>query len=189
MIRRLPVYFLLDCSRSMDGEPRLAIQQGFKALVANFQDDPQCLETMWLSVIVFATDAWQFFPLSEITSLDFRCFWPIIDSKDESALGAALAILNRAIDREVLPKTTGHLGDYRPLVIIMIDGEPTDNWQAAAKFVLERNDRKPADVLLIGMGSQVNPTRLAASVSGIDGIASSDLSPERFMSLWRWVDQ
>jgi uncharacterized protein YegL len=132
----------------MDGEPRSAIQQGFKALVAGFPSDPQGLETICISVIVFATDAWQYFPLSEVTSIDFRFFWPALDSKDESALGAALTILNRAIDREVLPKTTEHPGDFRPLVIIMIDGEPTDDWQAAAKSVLQRDDRKPASILL-----------------------------------------
>lgn len=31
--RRLPIYFLLDCSRSMEGEPLMAIEQGIKTLL------------------------------------------------------------------------------------------------------------------------------------------------------------
>ena len=63
--RRLPVYLLLDCSGSMTGEPIEAVKQGMKALLMELRSDPQALETAYLSVITFASNAVQVCPLTE----------------------------------------------------------------------------------------------------------------------------
>jgi uncharacterized protein YegL len=103
----------------MPGVPIEALRMGVGALIADFKTDAQALETAWLSVIVFASDAWQTVPLTELVS--FSLMFPIVDSADESALGAALMVLSRAIDREVIRRTVDISGDYCLLVIIMID--------------------------------------------------------------------
>jgi uncharacterized protein YegL len=71
----------------------------------------------------------------------------------------------------------------------MIDGKPTDNWRSAAGCLLERNDRKLSGILLIGMGSEVQATKLAASISGITGVQLSNMNPETLKHFIRWVDQ
>jgi len=78
----------------MSGIPIEALRMGVGALIADLKTDAQALETAWLSVIVFASDAWQTVPLTELVS--FPLMFPIVGSADESALGAALMVLSRA---------------------------------------------------------------------------------------------
>ena len=53
LTRRLPVYLLLDTSGSMRGEPIEAVNRGLKVLVSSLRQDPNALETAFLSIITF----------------------------------------------------------------------------------------------------------------------------------------
>jgi uncharacterized protein YegL len=183
--RRLPIYLVLDCSQSMAGEPVAAVRNGVTALVADLKTDSQALETAWISVIVFASDAWQSVPLTELVS--FPSIFPIVDSADESALGAALIILDRAIDSELTRRTAVKLGDYCPLVVILIDGMPSDDWESAARLLLQRH--KLGGMCLLATGPQLSASKLVASVPGIVGADLSNSQPDLLKSFFTWLDQ
>src|SRR5258705_8845489 len=121
--RRLPVYMLLDCSGSMSGEPIEAVRQGIKYLVAELQGDPQALETVWLSVITFDSSARQVVPLTPIIKFQE----PQLVANGTTQLGHALTLLSSCIDQEVRKSTSTQKGDWKPLIFLMTDGEPTDN--------------------------------------------------------------
>ncbi|MDR3339664.1 MAG: VWA domain-containing protein, partial [Candidatus Symbiothrix sp.] len=53
-MRRLPIYFLIDVSESMVGDPIEQVQDGMATIVKELRTDPYALETVWVSVIVFA---------------------------------------------------------------------------------------------------------------------------------------
>ena len=53
-MRRLPVYFLVDVSESMVGEPIRQVQDGMRMIVQELRTDPYALETAYISVIAFA---------------------------------------------------------------------------------------------------------------------------------------
>lgn len=61
-MRRLPVYLLLDTSGSMYGEPIEAVKNGVQVLVSTLRQDPYALETAYLSIITFDSDARQVAP-------------------------------------------------------------------------------------------------------------------------------
>lgn len=67
-MRRLPVYLLLDCSGSMFGEPIEAVKNGVQVLVSTLRQDPYALETAYLSIITFDSDARQTTPLTELAA-------------------------------------------------------------------------------------------------------------------------
>ena len=64
--RRLPLYVLADCSSSMQGDPRKSLDTGIRALTADIRSDAFGVETVWISLIAFAADAW---PISPLTSV------------------------------------------------------------------------------------------------------------------------
>ena len=64
--RRLPLYLLLDCSNSMAGDPIVAINEGVQLLYRELVSDPQALETVYISIITFSTQADQY----GLTTLD-----------------------------------------------------------------------------------------------------------------------
>ena len=66
-MRRLPIYFLIDVSESMVGDPVEQVQDGIATIVKALRADPYALETVLVSVIAFAGKAKKLTPLLELT--------------------------------------------------------------------------------------------------------------------------
>ncbi|MDK1670687.1 VWA domain-containing protein [Moraxella osloensis] len=124
-MRRLPVYLLLDTSGSMHGEPIEAVKNGVQTLLSTLRQDPYALETAYLSIITFDSSADQIVPLTELASFQV----PSLTASGTTSLGDALSLLAKCIDQEVQKTTPEVKGDWKPLVFLMTDGSPTDNWQ------------------------------------------------------------
>jgi len=124
-MRKLPVYLVLDTSGSMNGEPIRAVENGMQALVSALRQDPQALESAYLSVITFDSSAKQIVPLTDLTGFQM----PALNASGTTELGAALALVANRAESEVSKSTSEKKGDWRPLVFLMTDGAPTDNWK------------------------------------------------------------
>jgi len=109
----------------MSGEPIEAVRNGMQMLVSTLRTDPYALETAYLSVITFDEHANQVVPLTELISFQT----PTINPGSTTSLGAALKLTKECIEREVQKATAEAKGDWKPLVFIMTDGQPTDDWQ------------------------------------------------------------
>jgi uncharacterized protein YegL len=149
--RRLPVYLLLDRSGSMFGEPIEAVKQGIKYLVSSLKKEPQAIETAYLSVISFGSDARQDVPLTELSLFKE----PNLEANGTTSLGEALKILNRCLETEVKKSSPTQKGDYKPLVFVMTDGEPTDAWEGPAQEI-KKKAGKLANIVAVGCGPHVN---------------------------------
>lgn len=130
-MRRLPVYLVLDKSYSMSGEPISAVNQGVQALVDMLRQDPFALETVFLSVIEFSTDAQQTIPLSDLMTFQP----PVLTPNGATSLGAALALTAERIQQEVQLSTASRKGDWRPLVFVFTDGYATDDMRQGVSAI------------------------------------------------------
>jgi len=125
-MRRLPVYLLLDTSGSMHGEAIEAVKVGLDTLVSALRQEPQALETAYLSVITFNSAAQVLVPLTEMGAFQV----PAIEANGTTELGSGLSLLAERIRTEVVKSTHEAKGDWKPLVFMMTDGVPTDHWQS-----------------------------------------------------------
>lgn len=153
-MRRLPIYLVLDTSASMTGEPISAVQNGLDLLVSTLRQDPYALETAFLSVITFDSEARQIVPLTEIT--EFQT--PSIQANGLTALGDALKTVADRIRTEVQKTSTGVKGDWKPLVFLMTDGMPTDEWELG---LAEFRTAKPGLTVCCAAGPNADPNVLS----------------------------
>jgi uncharacterized protein YegL len=179
--RRLPVYLLLDCSESMAGDAIEAVSLGVNALLTDLRTDPQALETAYLSVITFSRTAKQEVPLTEL--LHFHP--PKLSVKTGTALGAALRLLSECLKREVLRTTATTKGDYKPLVFILTDGQPTDDWKSAAATLKSARDPKVANIYAIGCSTDVDFEVLYSITDTV--LLMPDLSPDSLRKCFVWL--
>ena len=124
-MRRLPVYLVLDNSGSMHGEAIEAVKNGVQVLASTLRQDPYALETAFISVITFNTDAEQLVPLTDLVSFQP----PDIRAQGITSLGRALTLTAEKINDEVVKTTPDRRGDWKPIIFLMTDGSPTDEWR------------------------------------------------------------
>lgn len=177
-MRRLPVYLLLDCSGSMYGEPIEAVKNGVQVLVSTLQQDPYALETAYLSIITFDSSARQVSPLTELSAFQ----QPNIQASGCTALGEALSLLARKAEQEVTKTTSEQKGDWKPLVFIMTDGEPTDDLN---KGLAEFNKRKWGMVVACAAGAGANTNTLKRITECVVSLDTADSATIK--AFFKWV--
>ena len=185
ILRRLPVYLLIEPSAAMAGAPIQAVNTGLRLIHDELMKDPMAIETLWLSLITFGTEARQIVPLAPITQLAP----PQLTADGGTSLGAALWLLNQKLDEDIIRNSPERKGDYKALVLIMIMGSPSDAWEPAAEAMRSSQKQKLATITALGCG-------------GADGVEESILrriadhvlmmayvSDDQFYSFFRWVSQ
>lgn len=181
MSRRLPVYLVIDCSYSMRGAPIRAVQDGIRRMVEDLRGDPLALETVFLSVITFATAAKQLVPLTDVISF----VAPELVAGGKTDLGAALRLLLERIDVEVVKSSTTTKGDWKPVVFILSDGGPSDGWIAPAKQVYARHQEGHWQVLAVGYGKKIQAEKLHRLTPLV--LTSSSEEPEALARFLKWA--
>ncbi len=184
-VRRLPVYLLLDCSGSMAGAPIEAVRRGVELFVQEVRADPFAGQTVHVGVVTFDSDARMvtngLVPIDQFEP-------PALSASGSTALGKALRVLQQSLDTHVKPAVKGgEKGDWKPLVFILTDGEPTDDWQTPRQEILNRYQRKVLNVITVGCGPHINEQNLKAIAIG--PTFRMDNSEASFKTFFQWVSQ
>lgn len=127
---RCPCMLLLDTSGSMGGIPIRELNEGIETLKSELAQDPLAAKRVEIAMITFGPVSLE----SDFQSVDN--FYPkqLIASGD-TPIGAAVAMgIDMVNNRKQVYKNAG-VGYYKPWIILITDGAPTDNWQRAAQMV------------------------------------------------------
>ena len=181
MNRRLPVYMLLDCSESMAGVAIDTVNTAVQAMTQDLRKNPHALESVNLSVITFSKTAQQAVPLTELE----RFQMPELTIHPGTSLGAAVELLLQCINREIVKTTAEKKGDWRPLVFLFTDGQPTDDWQKAVEKLGAMKSPKIANIYAIGCGDDVDYSVLHQITDIV--FKTADMTPETIQKAFIWI--
>lgn len=123
-MRRLPVYFLLDTSGSMYGEPIQALNNALSGMVNTLRADPQALDSLWLSIVTFNRDVQEIVPLTELAA--FQLPEITCPQSGPTHTGRALEMLYEKVNSEIKKGSATVKGDWKPLLFLFTDGKPND---------------------------------------------------------------
>ncbi|MBR4211635.1 MAG: VWA domain-containing protein [Oscillibacter sp.] len=157
MLRRLPVYLMVDCSGSMKGDPIKKARAGLDSILSALLADPAAVRCVYLSVITFGNEAKTLTPLTPL--LDFKA--PDLSVPPDgggSFLGAAFELLEERVLQEL------RKDDWPPLVFLLTDGKPSDtaNYKRTTRRVQAGEIREiwPQNIIACVVGSKADPKAL-----------------------------
>ena len=182
-VRRLPIYIILDTSRSMRGEPIRAVNTGLQMLKDALLRDPYAIETAFVSLIEYNTEPRQVVPLTEVTGFNP----PALEAGGWSAMGSALRLLDQRLDEEILVNTDQHKGDYKTQIFLMSDGRPTDAWKMVLKTLRKRHAITLGSIIAFGCGPKADLEILSQVADVV--LSTAQVTPEIIVSYFKWVSQ
>ena len=177
-MRRLPVYLLLDTSGSMSGEPIEAVKNGVQVLISSLRQDPYALETAFLSVITFDSVAKQIIPLTDLASFQMQ----EIVANGGTSMGGGLRLLSQCMGREIAKSTAEKKGDWKPLVFLMTDGSPTDEWESG---LVELQKCRPGMVVACAAGASADTSVLKRITEIVVQLDTADSATIK--AFFKWV--
>ncbi|MPT36649.1 MAG: VWA domain-containing protein [Flavobacterium sp.] len=179
-MRRLPIYFLIDISESMVGEPIQQVEEGLSTIIQALKTDPYALETVWISIIVFAGQPKTLVPLQEIVSF----YPPRFPIGSGTSLSKGLGHLMYELRTNVVKTTFERKGDWKPIVFLFTDGVPTDDTSAAIKEWKE-NWQKSANLIAISFGENTDTRVLGELTDTV--LEFKNTNAQSYKDFFRWV--
>lgn len=179
-MRRLPIYFLIDVSESMVGEQIQQVEEGMATIIKAIKQDPYAIETVWISIIVFAGQAKTLVPLQEVVSF----YPPRFPIGSGTSLSKGLGHLMFELRSNLKKTTIDQKGDWKPIVFLFTDGTPTDDTSAAI-YEWKQNWQRTANMVAISFGENTNSHLLAELTDNV--LLFNNASTEDYTKFFKWV--
>jgi len=179
-MRRLPIYFLIDISESMVGEPIQQVEEGLATIIQALKTDPSAIETVWVSIIVFAGQPKTLVPLQEIINF----YPPKFPIGSGTSLSKGLGHLMFELRRNLVKTTAEQKGDWKPIVFLFTDGVPTDDTKAAIRE-WKQNWARTANLVAVSFGNETDTRLLSELTENVLHFNNTDAAA--YKQFFKWV--
>ena len=179
-MRRLPIYFLIDISESMIGEPIQQVQEGLATIIQTLKTDPNAIETVWVSIIVFAGQPKTIVPLQEL----IKFYPPKFPIGSGTSLSKGLGHLMYELRKNIVETTAEVKGDWKPIVFLFTDGVPTDDTTPAISE-WKQNWQRKANLVAISFGD--NTDNLMLSELTEDVLHFNNTDTNAYKQFFKWI--
>ncbi len=166
----------------MRGEPIESVNVGLQSMVNALRQDPYALESVHLGLITFDIEAKVIFPLTPLDEVQLPEIQ--VPSAGPTFLGAALKLLVKCSDHEVIKSTADKKGDWRPLLFIMTDGSPTD-LQDFRDMIPEIKKRNFGNIVACAAGPKAKDAILKELTDSVVHLDTTDSAT--FAQFFKWV--
>lgn len=185
-----PFYLCLDVSASMSGDAIDSVNRQMPLLRASVGEDPAVAEVIRLGIITFSDVARSVLPLSDLSLVEAV---PEVSAQGRTSYAAAFDHLRRVIEDDYQHGRVSGDRWYRPAVIFISDGRPTDDptqWRAALDRLVDPSWKRRPNILAFGFGD-ADPEVLAVVTSSkpnrafiaVEGAEPAKVVPELLTGL------
>ncbi len=177
---RCPIMLLLDVSNSMEGEPHAQLQAGLQAFTNYLQEDTLSKRRVEVAVCTFGDTQLEMWPFEQ--AIDFVP--PELTLRGTTPMGAALRAGLQAVEDRVAEYLDEGRAYYRPWIILITDGAPTDEWLSAAEKIKEAEKNRKVNFYAVG----VNDADMDI-LNSLSSRSAQKLAGLSFGNLFKWVSQ
>lgn len=171
---------MIDISESMVGEPIQQVEEGVAMIVETLKSDPYALETVWISVLVFAGQPKTLVPLQEIVNF----YPPRFPIGSGTSLSKGLGHLMYELRKNIIKTTYAQKGDWKPIIFLFTDGVPTDDTTAAINE-WKQNWQRSANMIAISFGDETDTSLLGELTEHV--LHFKNTTPQSYKEFFRWV--
>ena len=160
--RPLPVIILADVSGSMSVDGKIEVlNTALREMVGTLGDSSRLQAEINLAIITFGGEAkihYSLGPVHEMEQLND------LVATGRTPMGAAFDIARELIeDKEKLPSRA-----YRPTIILISDGHPTDTWDESFDALINSDRAKKATRMAMAIGSDADEVMLGKFVNDLE---------------------
>ena len=164
--RIMPVFFLVDTSKSMEGQKIGAVNAAIEEILPDLRhmSESQADSEIRLAVLRFSTGCEWVTP-GGLISLDSFGDWDALEAEGLTDLGSAFAELNAQLSETgFIYRVSGSSGFYAPVIILLSDGEPTDDWYGELKKLQQNKWYQSAIRIAIAVGDDADEEKLKKAI-------------------------
>lgn len=190
----LPVFLLLDVSGSMNevvdpenvrrtgetiesdgqtwdlvegGTPKIRIlNDAVRSMVESLAAEERMETEFLVSIITFGDGATQHLPPAAASSVN----WADMEADGNTSMGAAFSLAKELIDdKEIVPSRA-----YRPAVVLVSDGQPTDDWVRPLEALIREGRSSKCFFMAMGIGAEPGMPVLERFISQTPVLAEVD---------------
>lgn len=180
MTRRLPIYFLVDVSESMVGEQIQLVEEGLATIIKELKSDPYALETVHVSIIVFAGQSMTLVPLTDIINF----YPPKFPIGGGTSLGNGLGQLMFEMRKNIIKTTMEQKGDWKPIIFLFTDGVPTDDTRSAFQE-WKQSWQRQTNLVAVSFGEETDLHLLKELTE--DVLLFKNTTAQSYKEFFKWV--
>ncbi|WP_182407273.1 VWA domain-containing protein [Psychrobacter sp. GP33] len=166
----LPVVLLLDVSTSMNGDKINQLNAAVKEMILDFAAAEKNETEILVSIITFGAEVLLHTPYTSAKDIE----WQDMQVSGATPMGTAFSMAKAMIeDKEVTPSRA-----YRPTIVLVSDGEPSDSWQQPLRALVNEGRSQKCDRMAMAIGGEASNTVLNEFISGTENkvITAQDAS-------------
>lgn len=155
---RVAIGLVLDTSGSMSGEPVAELNEGVKVFFDAIRGDETARYAAEICVVTFGGMAAS--KLLDFASIE-RQNVPCFDASGNTPMGQGVNIALDLLDQRKKEYSQAGVDYYQPWLVLMTDGQPTDEIEVAVKRTVELLEKKKLTIFPIGVGPSADMNTLA----------------------------